>query len=470
MVKLKIKTNLGKIETDNPNLLSALIDRYTFTDPGARYSPAYRRGVWDGKKRFITPTGKFATGLLSKILEDLALVNCIPEIEYLDKREYEYSDYKISKWDLRDYQDNLIKKALEAKRCVIQAPTGAGKTLILGSLIKALKGYKILCLFNTKQLVSQTYDYLTKKHPKGLDLEKLYGIKVGINFSDGFIYNDVMICSVFSIDKLIGTPMESPDVLIVDECHEFCTGSFTSEVIQSFPTAQIRIGLTATPPKDKIKLYTLEGALGPVIRDVTTSGLVEQGKLAKPDIQVMVLTPNQPNDLEDYSQIYDKYIINNKRRNSIIKDIAEKFCNDNDSAKVLILVKNLEHGRILQELLPNAFYLQGSDDLAARKKDIKKFRESTKSEIMIGTKILQTGVDIPEISHYINARGLKSEIATIQALGRSIRQYKGLDTVYVYDFVDTVKYLEDHSIKRVRAYKGEGHKVTIHTPIKYDVE
>jgi superfamily II DNA or RNA helicase len=74
---------------------------------------------------------------------------------------------------------------------------------------------------------------------------------------------------------------------------------------------------------------------------------------------------------------------------------------------------------------------------------------------------LQTGVNIEEITHFINARGMKSEIATLQALGRALRRHDSKDVVYIYDFLDKEKYLSDHSVARKRHYEKEGHTVKI---------
>ena len=72
---------------------------------------------------------------------------------------------------------------------------------------------------------------------------------------------------------------------------------------------------------------------------------------------------------------------------------------------------------------------------------------------------MQTGVNIEEITHLINARGLKSEVATIQALGRALRKHESKDQVYVYDFMDNAKYLRAHSKARKVYYTKENHEV-----------
>ena len=54
---------------------------------------------------------------------------------------------------------------------------------------------------------------------------------------------------------------------------------------------------------------------------------------------------------------------------------------------------------------------------------------------------------------------MKSEIATLQALGRALRKHKSKERVYIYDFIDKEKYLFTHSRQRIKHYKKEGHEV-----------
>jgi superfamily II DNA or RNA helicase len=471
-MKIFIKNLNSRIETDNPRLLKALVDRYTHSIPGANYSNAYKRGHWDGKKYFIHPrTGEFKTGLLDLVLADLKLIECEPELIYEEPIEpnIKIQDHTFDGWDLHDYQEALVGQALDNKRCVIKSPTGSGKTLIMASVIKAFGPQaKILCLFTKKQLINQTYEFLVKKSPAGVELTKTKEFSVGVSFSEGFEYGNIMLCSVYSLERLIGTPHERPDVLIVDECHEFSKGKLTSEAISSFPTAKYRIGFTATPPTEAIPKFTLQGGLGPVITEVDTSSLIERGMLARPFVQILPLHTSADDHLDmDYRGVYDKYIVNNEMRNQAITSIVETVKAKTPAAKVLILVNSLEHGQNLMQKIPEAKYLQGSDDLRERNKIIKDFKTKNEFKVLIGTKILETGVNIPEITHFINARGLLSEIATIQALGRALRLNDFSEKVYVYDFYDEVKYLSTHSRKRKSTYKNQGHVIEVLPRIEY---
>lgn len=69
---------------------------------------------------------------------------------------------------------------------------------------------------------------------------------------------------------------------------------------------------------------------------------------------------------------------------------------------------------------------------------------------------MQTGINIPELTDFINARALKSEIATIQAIGRMLR---GSNTVTIHDIKDDCKYLKKHFKERLAAYEKEGHTI-----------
>ena len=309
----------------------------------------------------------------------------------------------------------------------------------------------MIVLFNAKQLLTQTYEFLHKV----CNINNL-----GICYGEGYILGDIMLCTVQSIEKVLDTHLEDSEVLIIDEVHEFCNGKTTLAAIESFPNASFRIGLTATPPSDPIPRYNLEGSLGPVWSVVSTSSLIEDGKLTKPIIQLIKSEEFDPMD-DDlmYGEIYDKYIVLNVNRNNKIKDIVGHIENSYKNSKILILTKSLEHTAILHGLIDDSFKLQGEDDIGKRYETISEFLNTKSSSVLIGTKILQTGINIEEITHLINARGLKSEVATIQALGRALRKHESKDQVYIYDFMDDAKYLRAHSKARKTYYTKENHEV-----------
>ena len=327
----------------------------------------------------------------------------------------------------------------------------------MAALVKALEGRKMVLMFNSKQLINDAYEFLTKS----------CGIEnVGINFGGGYIYGDIMLTTVQSIDKILDTHLEEAEVLMVDEAHEFCNGETTTAAIESFPKAQYRFAFTATPPKDDIPKRTLEGAFGSVYTVRTITELIDDNFLTKPEIHIHDLPDPEDaarHEVMTYREVYDDLIVHNDYRNDKIVELVNQIEKDNDQARILILVSRLEHGEILLDRLGSrARYIHGSDSLTDRYDAIRGFTLSEGATVLIGSKILQTGIDICEITHFINARGLKSPVATIQALGRALRLHDSKQVVLAYDFMDKGKYLQTHARKRRDTYKEEGHQIIYH--------
>ena len=450
-MKIIVGNLTSVLQTDNPEILSTLRDKYSFAVPGYQYSPAYRSKRWDGKKRYFAANGKFRTGLLSRILKDLDRIGA-KDIEWKNKPEKEEPFIPaVGEFDYREYQEKAIYQCLKNKRAIVDSPTGSGKTLIMAGCIAALqhgKDVTAVVLFREKGILNQTYEFFKK-----------CGIRdLGYNSGEGYEYGKVMLSTVQSIERIIDTHLQETELLMVDEAHQFCKGETTIAAVESFPNASYRLAFTATPPREISKdinaRMVLEGAFGPVYTTRTAEDLIKDGALAKPVIQVVDNTPVSSVDEDlSYLEIYDEYIVNCDRRNDKIKTIVSKVYQSNPNAKILILVKNLQHIENLQARIDNCYTIEGKDDIESRYDIIKKFVKDDKPATIVGTNVMQTGISIDEISHMINARGLSGEVPTLQGLGRGIRKAEGKDTMYFYDFYDRMPYLEEHSKQRIKHYK-----------------
>jgi len=443
-MRIIINNLVSILETSNIKLKNILENKYKKKVDGYKFVSSYKKGFWDGSKKFFEKkTGKFGTGLLSYIIEDLRIAGLKYKIE--DNRpDITLNNYSLSSLKYRDYQKLLIDKALKEKGCILKAPTGSGKTIVLAGLLKALENHTGLVIFNKKQLVYQTYEFL-----------KSHGFDIGIAFGEGVDVKPITLCTIQSIDKVLDTHLKHSDFIIVDEVHEFSKGKLSLKAIKSFPNASYRIGMTATVPKDPMSRLNLISGLGRVIKDVDATGLIDDGFLTKPLIQIIpVKDTGTVEDTElSYREVYEKFITENDLRNEMITELVKKI--QKKPSKTLVIVKDLKHAELLHESIPNSFKLEGKDDLSVRQKTIENFKNSEHS-VLIGTTIMQTGIDIPEITHLVNARGLKSEIATLQALGRALRIHKSKKQVFIYDFFDRAPYLEKHAKERIKSYESLG--------------
>mgnify|MGYP003131665088 FL=1 len=450
-MKIVIGNLTSTLETDNPKIINALRDKYAFSVPGHEYSQAYKRRRWDGKKRYFGANGKFRTGLLPRIVEDLKNIG-VKDIEWENKPEPEtYYLPNVGDFEYREYQEKAIYECLNKKRAIVDSPTGSGKTLIMAGCIAALQwgdNPKAVILFREKGILNQTYEFFKKCGIKNL----------GYNSGEGYLPGNVMLSTVQSIEKIIDTHLNEAEILMVDEAHQFCRGDTTIAAIESFPNASYRLAFTATPPREGSKdinaRMVLEGSFGPVYTTRTAEALIKDGALAKPIIQIVDNSPTSSvrSDLT-YLDIYDQYVVNCDQRNDKIKTIVSKIYQSNPKAKILILVKNLQHIENLQERVNNCYTIEGKDDIDSRYDIINKFVKDNKAATIIGTNVMQTGISIDEITHMINARGLSGEVPTLQGLGRGIRKADGKDKMYFYDFYDRMPYLENHSKQRIRHYK-----------------
>ena len=459
-MKIVVGNLTSTLETDNPELLRTLNDKYSFSVPGYQYSPAYRSRRWDGKKRYFAANGKFKTGLLSRIVSDLSKIG-VDNIQWDNKpKEEEPLIPEVGNFKYREYQKLAIHRCLKKKRAIVDSPTGSGKTLIMAGCIASLQHKQditAVVLFREKGILNQTYEFFKK-----------CGIRdLGYNSGEGYVPGKVMLSTVQSIERIIDTHLHESELLMVDEAHQFCKGETTIAAVESFPNASYRLAFTATPPRESSKdinaRMVLEGAFGPVYTTRTAEDLIKDGALAKPIIQVVDNTPVSavPEDLS-YLEIYDEYIVNCDRRNDKIKEIVSKVYQSNPSAKILILVKNLQHIENLQGRIENCYTIEGKDDIDSRYDIINKFVKDDKPATIVGTNVMQTGISIDEISHMVNARGLSGEVPTLQGLGRGIRKAEGKDEMYFYDFYDRMPYLENHSKQRIHHYetlKFEVHNV-----------
>ena len=75
--------------------------------------------------------------------------------------------------------------------------------------------------------------------------------------------------------------------------------------------------------------------------------------------------------------------------------------------------------------------------------------------------IFNTGINV-YVHNLINAAGGQADHQIIQRMGRGLRTAKDKEILKYYDFIFKInKYLQQHSEKRIKILKKEGHEVKI---------
>lgn len=412
----------------------------------------FKRNRWGGgeTKESISyfmdrKRGLFLCGFLPRVIQHCKNQNLFIEIEPEEKYDLPEKDHpEISGIAFRPYQIDLIQKATAKQRGVIVSPTGSGKTVIAMGIMSMFPKRRILFLCHSLSILKQTYDELIKFKFKDVGF-------VGEGKKD--VSSRIVVASIKS---MVSIPLKKQfDITIIDEVHHL-SGTDTQYfkfMLQN--ESPIRIGFTATLPEKEEARMTIEGCLGPIIGEFKSEDGIREGFTAKPFITLVSVSPmSQISELKRYSDIYQKGIVENRVRNRLILSLCASRIREGKS--VLVLVKEIEHGEILQEMGKEIFqmehlFIQGSTEGNVREQ-VRKALIKKKIKMVICTAVWKEGVDVPSLDCVINASSGKSEIATLQVIGRGSRKTKTKSKVEIVDFLDPYKYLSQHAIIRLSIY------------------
>lgn len=279
--------------------------------------------------------------------------------------------------------------------------------------------------------------------------------------------------------------LDTVRAVICDEAHYAGAISYWN-VFQYLNNARMRIGMTGTLDKSKkIHMARIKSLMGNPIINVTNKQMIDRGVSAKPHIKMVPIT--QPTDLDAqvgaymkkngmttggtagdlmaYQVTYSLGVIHNQYRNHLIAEIAYQGAKRLNKKAVLIIVNSIEHGELISKELDSLgaeyAFIQGKDDTDTRNAVLKRVN-SGELKILIGTKILDAGIDIGSIAIYIECSGGKSYITLLQRIGRSLRVMEDKKDVYIFDLWDrtTSGPLYKHGKERLKYYREQGFDVS----------
>jgi len=400
-------------------------------------------------------TGIFLSGFYEKVVNHLLLIQKA-ELEIADGSlpitSLQRANPKVNGISFRPFQIEAAKTAAIEKRGVIVAPTGTGKTIAQMAFLSLFRqDSHALFLCHTLDLLSQTEEVFKSL---GRSMQVISG-----KTSKEFQNKQITLATVQSYHKLIAQlRLDFADVILIDEAHHVNDrNSLYGEVLQR-SLAPIKIGYTATVPKDRKRALALEGLIGPKIYELPVEEGVQMKILAKPKVTLInVPLRNDVKHLNRFKDIYERGIVDSVARNKIIAN--ETYRRTRKDKTVLIMVKEIRHGNNIAEYLKalqiKYEFVQGKVESQIRNQ-IKKDFDSKKIQAVISTAVWREGINIPSLNVVLNACGGKSEIQTLQAIGRGLRTQDGKGEVEVIDFLDPYRYVAEHAITRIQIYNKEG--------------
>ena len=467
-----------KIEGLELNTRNALVKKYKYEIPGARYQPSVRLGRWDGKVAFFQLGGSTYINLLPEILAYLDEQGY--DIEVVDTREYrttfEFAEvdeqsYSHIKWpknhpkagepmELRDYQPEIINRFFTNPQCVQEVATGAGKTVITAALADGVSQYgRSIVIVPNKSLVTQTEEDFVNMQ-----------LDVGVYFGDRKDYNRThTICTWQSLNNLlkntkndeaditIGEFLEGVVCVIVDEVHMAKADALKALLSGPFAQIPIRWGLTGTIPKEQFEYMSIFCMLGNVVGQLSARELQEAGHLAMCHVNIVQLIDHV--EYNDY-QSELKYLTTNPER---IAYLARLIGTIKDGGNTLILVDRIETGKMLQIELsnlwsllsdkPDVVFVSGATKAGERKEHYDEVAEATNKIIIATYGVAAVGINIPRIFNLVLVEPGKSFVRVIQSIGRGIRKAADKDHVQIWDITSNCKFAKRHLTKRKQFYK-----------------
>jgi superfamily II DNA or RNA helicase len=476
--KIIIKDEVNvKIENLDLDARKALVKKFKYEDPTARYRPSYKLGRWDGAISFFGLGGTTYLSMLPQVLEYLEERNYYIELE--DQRNptaLKFDQISEDFWGekcwpvghrfaghpirLRGDQVEVINKFLENPQCIQEIATGFGKTITTATLAKICEKYgRTVTIVPNKSLVEQTEEDFINC---GLDVGVYYGDRKDIgkthtictwqslNILDKKSKNDDEILSLAEF-------LEGVQCVMVDEVHMAKAEVLKKLLTQNLSNACIRWGLTGTVPKEDFEFQSLKASLGDVVHRVAAHELQAQGVLAQ--CHVNIVQTAEWKEFGSYAEEL-KYLVTNSDRMTWISNLIKEI---SASGNTLVLVDRIESGKFLQAHLselfslmseaPDVAFVSGEVKTKARKEQYDEIKTADNKIIVATYGVAAVGINIPRIFNLVLLESGKSFTRVIQSIGRGIRKADDKDFVQIWDLTASTKYAKRHLTQRKKFYK-----------------
>lgn len=390
---------------------------------------------------------------------------------------------------LKKYQSDIFYSTYKyihstpRSRCIIQMPTGSGKTRTAMEIIcEVINDTKkdVVWLANTEELCDQAYEtfkevwyFLGKIEAQAINhlryKSKLSNKVPSFHVATIQSFNSAntdMILTKFSVN--VGTL----GLVVVDEAHISIAPTYKDSISSLLSQGAKLIGLTATPGRrlrghalaiendenyelsnfyynkifqidsgdvSPIDFLRKEGVLSRAIFKSIEGSSIQQF-MSDADIKKCIENKTIPKDIESL-------LTNDSRRSAIIFDQLVTLLNENK--KILFFATSILHSKVMTTLLTmkgyNALHVDGGSG-RSRSNIIDSFKTG-ETQILSNYGVLSTGFDDPEIDVVFMARPTNSIVLYSQIIGRGLRGPKmgGTDSCEIYTVFDNIMDLPNNN-------------------------
>lgn len=330
---------------------------------------------------------------------------------------------------LRPHQERAIERlraslASGKRRPVLQAPTGAGKTLTSAKIVSMAleKGKRVIFTCPAISLIDQTVE---KFQREGIE-------DIGVIQADHWMTNSAAQVQVASVQTLARRTIPQADLVIVDESHNQHKNVLKWMAHPDWKSVPF-IGLSATPWARGMGKHWDD-----LIVVSTTPELTAQGYL----VPIVGYAPSKP-DLSGVSSYAGDF---NKKElgeavagRKLVADIVESWLKRGEDRPTICFAVDRNHARAIQQDFNESGipcdYIDAHTDIPERD-TIGKRLASGEAKIVVSVGCLIVGLDWTFVSCIIHARPTRSQMLWVQSVGRGLRTHEGKKDCVLLDHAD----------------------------------
>lgn len=316
-----------------------------------------------------------------------------------------------------------------ARRILLQAATGAGKTIIASNIIRhaTSNGLNVLFLAHRRELVYQCSRKLES-----------FGVPHGVLIA-GDPWDPTRLVNVASIQTLHSRTVRrkriafpKADLVIIDEAHHLNSSKTWQDVIDAYPEAFI-LGLTATPINRRGR--GLGHFFDEMVCCPSILWLIENGYLVPPRYFVPSLV-----DLKGLRVVAGDYVESDLEERmdvpKLIGDIVENWAKFGEGRQTLVFASGVKHSLHLADAFKkvgiSSAHVDGNTPSEERDQILSDFREK-RVQVLCNCAVFTEGTDLPEAACLVFARPTKSLLLYLQVAGRVLRTFPGKKDAIILD-------------------------------------
>ena len=358
---------------------------------------------------------------------------------------------------MRYYQKESLERAKKNGRGILVMGTGAGKSLVIASLIQSFlkknPDAKILLTVPQVNLVTQ-YMGDFEDYECTFKVSPWYGSHEIDKSASVYLVTHSMLNSRYKTESKW---INEVNMVISDEVHTVSEKSGIAHIVSKINTPN-KFGFTGTLSKEETDRWHSIGAYGNVIYKKSAMELREEKFLTGCTVFGIRIEHPVSGRMDYISEC--SYISNSASRNNRIAEIINLR-----KGNFLILVNYIQHGENLLESCKKSHptkkvYFVTGDTPDDERERIRKEMEQRDDCVLIAiSKIFSTGVNITNLPNIILAMGGKAYIRLVQTIGRGLRLHENKTRLCIFDVYDSLKYSFSHFQDRKEIYAEEGIKL-----------